>query len=188
MERATSGGNNDVRRQAESTAATVADQAQKTAEVQLSSQKDQAAETLHTVAESIRAGGQRMRQEQPQIASLANQAADKVDEASGYIRDHEVRDFVHEVESFARREPLIFVGGAFAVGFLAARFLKASSPQRERRSSMGRRQGEWYAVGPGHDAGRGANPFAHRSTAGTQQTGTEPIGAEERSPQALSRR
>ena len=35
------------------------------------------------------------------------------------------------VESFARREPLLFIGGAFALGMVAARFLKASAATME---------------------------------------------------------
>jgi hypothetical protein len=31
----------------------------------------------------------------------------------------------HQVEDFARRQPAAFLGGAFAIGFLAARFLKS---------------------------------------------------------------
>ncbi len=151
MQRATTG--DDVRSRAESTAATVTEQAQQTAEVQLSGQKDQAAATLHTLAESIRDGGRRMREEQPQIASLASQAADKVDQASSYVREHEVRDFVREAENFARREPLIFFGGAFALGFLAARFLKASSPQAGGRQGIAGQPRDWHAVGPGYGTG-----------------------------------
>jgi ElaB/YqjD/DUF883 family membrane-anchored ribosome-binding protein len=157
MQRSKTGGD-DIRHKAESTAANVAEQAQQTAEIKLASQKDQAADTLHTLAEAIRDGGQRMGQEQPQIASLAGQAATKVDEASRYVREHEVRDFISEAEDFARREPLIFLGGALAVGFLAARFLKASSPQRQNRRGMGDGPRDWYAVGPGREgaASRGA--------------------------------
>lgn len=155
MQQGTTGGD-DVRRRAEKTASTVVEQAQQTAEVQLSSQKDQAASTLHSLAESIREGGHRMRDEQPQVASFAEQAAERVDQASRYVREHEVRDFVREAENFARREPLIFLGGAFALGFLAARFLKASSPSGGRSSqSGGRGQRDWYAVGPGHAGGSG---------------------------------
>jgi ElaB/YqjD/DUF883 family membrane-anchored ribosome-binding protein len=159
MQQGSTGGEN-VRRQAESTAATVAEQAQQTAETHLSTQKDQAASTLHSLAESIREGGQKMREEQPQIASLAEQAAGKVDQASSYIRQHDVHEFVREAENFARREPLIFLGGAFAVGFLAARFLKASGQQGDSgRQGSGRydvtgQPRDWYAANAGYDTSR----------------------------------
>ena len=123
-------GADDLRRNAESTVATIAEQAQQTAEAHVSTQKDQAANALHSVAEAVRQSSGQLRREQPQLASLATQAAERVDRASEYIRGHDVRDFVREAEQFARREPLIFLGGAFAVGFLAARFLKASSPEQ----------------------------------------------------------
>jgi hypothetical protein len=38
---------------------------------------------------------------------------------------------LREVESFARRQPLMFFGAAMAVGFLAVRFVKSTShPER----------------------------------------------------------
>jgi len=150
-------GGEDVRRSAESTVSTIAEQAQQTAEAHVSTQKEQAAGTLHTVAEAIRESGDQLRQEQPQLASLANQAADRVDQASDYIRQHDVRDFVRTAEDFARREPLIFLGGAFAVGFLASRFLKASSPSR---GGGGQRGSGWY------DAGSDARLSGYRGQAG----------------------
>jgi len=187
MQQGSTGGE-DLRRKAESTAATVAEQAQQTAEVHLSSQKDQAASTLHTLAETIRDGGQRMRDEQPQIASLADQAAGKIDEASSYIRQHDVRDFVREAENFARREPLIFLGGAFAVGFLAARFLKASSPGGNGRSGRqaGRRR-DWYAVGPGYgDSSLAEEGVYARESGYAGASGTDTFVGGPRSGQALS--
>ena len=53
---------------------------------------------------------------------------------SSYLRDHDMNDLVRDAEDYARREPLIFFGAAFAAGFIAARFLKASSPTRSDTS------------------------------------------------------
>lgn len=174
MQHANPGGGDDIRRQAESTVSTVTEQATQTAETQLSKQKEEAASTLHAVAEAIRDGGQRMRSEQPKVASLAEQAATKVDEVSSYIREHEVRDFVREAESFARRERLLFLGGAFALGFLAARFLKASSPTNGRSRGVSREPKNWYAVGPGVDrpAGRSLPGRSSSQPASTTATGS----------------
>jgi len=181
-------GGDDLRRKAESTASTVAEQAKQTAEVQLSSQKEQAASTLHTLAQTIRDGGQRMRDEQPQIASLADQAAGKVEQASSYIRDHEVRDFVREAENFARREPLIFLGGAFALGFLAARFLKASSPGGNGRNGGGARgRREWGAVRSGYGASSLAEESGYARESGyAGASGTDTFVGGPRSGRALS--
>ena len=182
-------GGEDLRRKAESTAATVAEQAQQTAEVHLSSQKNQAASTLHTLAETIRDGGPRMRDEQPQIASLADQAAGKIDEASSYIRQHDVRDFVREAENFARREPLIFLGGAFAVGFLAARFLKSSSPGGNGRGGQQDLGGgrDRYALGQGYGGSGLAEESGYARESGyAGASGTDTFVGGARSGQALS--
>ncbi len=163
MEKGTVDGG-DVRRQAESTASTIVEQAQQTAETQVTVRKDAAASTLHTVAEAIRDSSRRMRGEQPQIASFADQAAAKVDEASSYIEQHDVRDFVREAENLARREPVLFLGGAFALGFVAARFLKASSPTRSDGRGRSAAAGEWYADTPRRSlAGGGASADAYGS-------------------------
>ena len=53
-------------------------------------------------------------------------AASMLDRLSGSVRDASMSDAVRATERFARREPLLFLGGAFIAGILAARFLKSS--------------------------------------------------------------
>jgi len=118
----------DVRYKAEETASTLVDQAQQVASAQANSQMTRAASLLDGVAQSLYETSTSMREQQPQIASVADQAASRVEGFSSYLRDHDMNDVVRDAESYARREPLIFLGAAFAVGFIAARFLKASSP------------------------------------------------------------
>ncbi len=139
----------DVRHQAEDAASTLVDQAQETATTQLSSQKEKAASTLESVALSLRESGESLRQDQPQIASLTDQAARRVEDISSYVREHDIKDFVSEAERLARREPLLFLGGALALGFVAARFLKASGGS----GNSGRSQ---------FDGGRGATSGGYR--------------------------
>lgn len=143
----------DVRQKAEQTASTLVDQASQVAQTQVTTQKDRAAETLGFVAQSIRDAGSGMREQQPQIASLAEQAAGRVEDVSSYIRDHEVGDLIGETERLARREPLLFLGGAFAIGFIAARFLKASSPKSGGQGSAfsAGRQGRYAQLSSGTD-------------------------------------
>ncbi len=118
----------DVRQKAEETASTLVDQAQQVASSQANTQLTRAASVLDSVAQSLHDTSGGMRDQQPQIASLADQAASRVEGFSSYLRDHDMNDVVRDAEDYARREPLIFLGAAFAVGFIAARFLKASSP------------------------------------------------------------
>ena len=61
------------------------------------------------------------------VAPYVEKAADQIERASSYIRTADPRQIQRGVEDFARREPLLFIGGAFALGMVAARFLKASA-------------------------------------------------------------
>src|SRR3712207_4687124 len=134
----------EVRDRVEQTASTVVDQARQVAETRVSTQKDRAAETLGTVAQTLRDSGSSLREQQPQIASLVDDAATRVEGLSSYVREHELGDFISEAESFARRQPLVFLGGAFAIGFLASRVLKATSGGAGGSSSSQRQVGDSY--------------------------------------------
>jgi hypothetical protein len=61
------------------------------------------------------------------VRRLAESAADGLEHFSGTLRARDLNGLLHDVESFARRQPVAFVGAAVAVGFLAARFLKSSN-------------------------------------------------------------
>jgi ElaB/YqjD/DUF883 family membrane-anchored ribosome-binding protein len=139
----------DVRQKAEETASTLVDQAQQVAQTTATTQKERAAETLGALAQTLRESGSSMREQQPQIASIADQAAQRVEGISTYVRDHDVSELVGEAERFARREPLIFVGGAFALGFLASRFIKAAMPQGQAGGGQQTLRSRDYSTGYG---------------------------------------
>ena len=75
----------------------------------------------------MRQTGQQLReQDQAPIAGVADQVATRVESVSGYLHERDVRQIVDETEDFGRQRPAVFVGGALALGVLAARFLKSS--------------------------------------------------------------
>ena len=88
---------------------------------------DQAVDGIETVADSIRRVSSDMETEKPQIAELASGAADQAEAFANYLRETDVRQLIGNVEDFARRQPLLFVGGAFLLGVAASRFIKAAS-------------------------------------------------------------
>jgi len=105
----------------------VVDQAKQQTTSLLASRKDQVADTLSTVAHALRQTGQQLReQEQAPVAGLADQVATRVESVSGYLQGRDVRQIVDDTEDVARQRPAVFVGGALALGVLAARFLKSS--------------------------------------------------------------
>ncbi len=75
-------------------------------------------------------------------AKYSESVASQVEQFSRYLEKKDLRDVANDVERFARRNPAVFLGGAFALGLLAARFLKSANPnqaliRRERRENKG---------------------------------------------------
>ena len=86
--------------------------------------RQQAASTLDSAASEIRAkadslpGG-------PDVSRFARRAADKIDGAAQYLREHEVRDMASEVKDFVKEHPAQALIGAAVVGFLAGRSMRS---------------------------------------------------------------
>jgi ElaB/YqjD/DUF883 family membrane-anchored ribosome-binding protein len=139
----------DVRSKVDETAQTLTDQAQQVATAQVASQQERLASTLDTVAQSLRDTGSSVRDQQPQIATISDVAAQRIEGFSTYLRQHDLTDLIGETESFARREPVMFLGAAFAVGFVAARFLKTSAPQSGYQSTTSYRPPQSSGTGYG---------------------------------------
>jgi hypothetical protein len=96
----------------------------------LTSQKDRVAEGADSVAQALRSTGEQLNEkDQGMVGQYAFQAADMVENVAGYFREHDIDQLMGEAENFARRQPAIFLGGAFALGFCIARFMKSSSGQ-----------------------------------------------------------
>src|SRR5690606_10158614 len=101
---------------------------------QLSSQKNRATDGLGSVAQAVRQSTRQLRDEQHDtIAQYVEQAADQIDRFSRRLRDKQVPELIDDVQRVARRQLAAFVGGAFALGLVAARFFKSSSPRSGSR-------------------------------------------------------
>jgi len=167
--------------QAQQTARQVADQTRQQVNSRLTTQKDRAAEGLSNVAQALRQTGQQLReQDQEGITLYIDRAASQVERFSGYLQRSDVGQLVDDVERFARRRPALFLGGAFALGILGARFLKSSRQQLGTSNS--------YPI-TRHDVSqvRGIYTQGYPQTIGTEPTaygtgsGTGPMtGAEDR--------
>jgi hypothetical protein len=119
--------------QAKETTGQVVEQVQQQATSRLDHQKETAITGFASVADAIRQVGQSLReQEQGGITQYAaeygERAAEQIERLTDYLRERDVNQLVGEVEDFARRQPALFIGGAFLLGLAGARFLKSSSP------------------------------------------------------------
>lgn len=96
----------------------------------IADQMHRATGQLETVASSLRSASEQMPEET--MGRYMMQAATQVDNLATFLNNREVSEIVDEVEDFARRQPAVFIGGAFALGVLGARFLRSSRHQLER--------------------------------------------------------
>jgi hypothetical protein len=114
--------------QAKETISNVASQAGDKVTSRLDSQKDRAADGLGSVVQALRQTGDQLREQNQATAvhEYISSAADQVERFADYLRSTNVSQMVNKAEQFARRQPALFLGGAFVLGLLGARFLKSS--------------------------------------------------------------
>jgi hypothetical protein len=138
----------DVASQAKEAVSDVASQAREQATSQVVRQKDRAAEGLGSLAQALRHTSEELRtQDQLGITGYVESAADRVEHFSNYLRERDIGEMVNEVERFARRQPALFLGGAFVLGLIGARFLKSSGQQGMRYPLA---QSQYYQPGPNY--------------------------------------
>jgi len=103
------------------------------AKQQADNQRERLANGIEQVAGSLRQTGEALSQRDQNLAGdYAQKAASQVERAADYLRERSVEQMVGDVQDFARREPALLLGGAFALGFLAARFLKVGGRSASR--------------------------------------------------------
>lgn len=93
-------------------------------------QKQRAADSLDLVCEGLHEMGNRIAlQGSPAIGQYLHTAHHTLERYSDYLRQSDLNDMVDDVQVFARQNPTMIVGGLFALGFLAGRFLRSSAPE-----------------------------------------------------------
>jgi hypothetical protein len=145
----------------ETSAKTLIDRVRDSATAQLSTQKERATSSLGSIARAVRDTSEPLRSnQQAAIAQYVEKAADQIDRFSNQLRDRDVNELIDDVQRFARRQPALFIGAAFAAGVLAARFLKSSSAASSRASGSMLRPDNAY--GSRGNAARTASGTASR--------------------------
>lgn len=113
-------------------------------------QKSQLARGLSSVADNLRQVDKNLQKtdEEMPIANVAGKytssLAGQIEQFAGYLEKNEVGEMLDDVGDFARKNPAVFIGGAFAAGLLLARFLKSSGSKNNRdnrNSKISGRQG-----------------------------------------------
>ena len=94
--------------------------------------KNEAASETSKIAEALRKAADDLHDGSPQERIFAKLADTVADTADG-IRDMELDEMAYAVNDFARRNQAAFLGGAALLGFVAARFMKASARHDDYR-------------------------------------------------------
>lgn len=128
----------------------IVDRVRERAAAELSTQKDRAFDGLGTVAQAVRQSTQQLRDQQHgTLATYVEQAADQLERVARQLREKDLGELVDDAQRLARRQPAVFIGSAFALGLVGARFLKSSSrrAQNEYRGDQAGRSayGEYEA-------------------------------------------
>ena len=146
--------------QAKDTVSGLVDQATEQTKPRLEGQKERAADGLGSTAHALRKTSRELRdqEEAAPIADYAEKAAARVERMADYLREREIGELIGEVEDFARRQPVLFVGGAFTLGLLAARFLKSSGERGTSQRGTGRPTVRGYLPAPGQTSASRSRP------------------------------
>jgi hypothetical protein len=108
----------------------IVNRVKESATAQLTNQKDRGTDALGSVAQAVRSSTQRLRDEQHDtIAGYVDKAADQIESWSRRLKEKDIDELLTDVQRLARRQPAVFIGSAFALGLVGARFLKSSRQQ-----------------------------------------------------------
>lgn len=113
------------------------------AAVKLNKEKSTLSGGLNVVADGVRQVSTNLESSRTEsglaesAAKYTRIAAGKIEDMADYFDRKNVSEMARDVENFARRNPAIFIGAAFGLGLLAARFLKSSSSNRFERNEGG---------------------------------------------------
>ncbi|GAA0580388.1 hypothetical protein [Caenispirillum bisanense] len=150
--------------------------------------RDSAAGRARRTGEALRDAADRL--EGDPIGSAMQMAADRLDDLSQALRQQDLRGMLDQVQSFAQRQPVLFVGGMMALGFALGRFAAAGSGadmasglRDDHRRSGSDMRSDRLAAGPAaasavagtlSGTGTGSEPGRSRPTA----TAASPTGGE----------
>ena len=128
----------------------VASEAANRLKEKVSERRGAGADYVGNLAEAIRRAAREFDDDLPIAGKYIRKAAAQVENVSDSIRTGDVSDLLRNAESFARRQPVVFLGITVLAGFAAVRFLKSSSDAATAPSAQDRRPSDQIYRGQGH--------------------------------------
>ena len=131
----TANGPSSTTEQAKEKAQEGAQQAKRGVRDQVDQRSTEAGERVSSMAGDARSVAEELRnQGKDQPAKLAEQAAQRAESLGDYLQRADGDTILRDVEDFGRQRPWAVIAGGLALGFVASRFLKASSSRRYESS------------------------------------------------------
>ncbi|KUF10581.1 hypothetical protein [Pseudoponticoccus marisrubri] len=122
-----------MREKASAVAGDARDMAHEKADETVGAARDRAQDELRSARSATDAAAEELPEGSLQAEALS-QASGLLDTAVASLNDVDFDTLAQDVSHFARRNPLLFLGGAALAGFAAARFLKAGDGSTARRA------------------------------------------------------
>lgn len=121
------GTRDELKGRARDSAEDVKHAAQQQAESLFDNQKTAAAEQTHKISQVLHKMGDEFdQQQQTTFSRWANQLANQTDRVADQLRHQDLSHLLRDAGAYSRREPMLFMGGAIAAGFVVSRFLRSS--------------------------------------------------------------
>ena len=150
---------------------------------QLQGQKNRLASGLNVVSDVLDESGQRFRDESGgAMAGYPGAAADQIRRLADQLETSDLNDLVQQAQDVARDRPALFLGGAFALGMIGARFLRSSPPGGRQGSMSGSFRGstrENYGAQTRPSGGMGSTGTGYGGSAGAGASGTQGLRSTE---------
>ena len=100
--------------------------AQSLVKTEVERRTSQGADELSEIARVLHQSGREL--EGNMAGPYVRKAAQQIDHLSHYVRTAQPGDVVQSVSRFAKRDPVLFLGGAFALGLLGSRLMGIRRP------------------------------------------------------------
>jgi hypothetical protein len=109
------------------TAGQALDRAKTEVKSKLSDQKERATGSIESATRALESTSQQFRdQNLGVVADYVESFSGQVRRVGDYLREKDMDELSRDVETFARQNPAVFIGGAFLIGVAVARFLRSS--------------------------------------------------------------
>jgi len=119
--------NDGVKEQAKAAVASAKEQAKDEVNARASQTQEDIADEVSGTSDALRKAASEVRDGSPQGTAFSY-AAERLADVSDSIRNQDAGQVFDTVTQYARRHPIAFLGGAAALGMVAARFAKSSAP------------------------------------------------------------